>query len=224
MVISVVILAFFLFLVYRKTLYFRYDPKLWITVLHTFHNQYTLIAYSRYFSFEQFGSLEELWFYLVIHRQIYYFIKEVDHSEVIDQLVSRFQFRELQNIFNYHVYWENKAIVDYMMKSSIFFQYPNYPDLHRLVEEEKWSCFDMITGHVFTEFDNLFDKLPVDSYPCMLELARRLKHSNKLKYNPKLNQYVVEYNKKTMARIEPFMKYQRLPQDLNHLVAGYLLY
>jgi len=224
MVISVVIISFFLFLVYRNTIYFRYDPKLWITVLRPFPNQYTLIAYSRYLSFEQFESLEELWFYLVIHRQIYYFIKEVDHKSVIDQLVSRFQLRELQKIFNYHVYWEHKSIVEYMMNSSLLFQYPAYTDLHRLVAEEKWGCFEMITNHLLNAFDDIFEKLPVESYPCMLELARRLKVNQKLEHNPKIKQYVTNYNKETMKRIEPFMKYERLPQDLNHLVAGYLLY
>jgi hypothetical protein len=205
-------------------MYFRYDLKLWITILRLYPNHYTLIAYSRYLSFEQFGSLEELWFYLVMHRQIYYFIEDVDHRAVIDKLFTRLQIRELQHIFNYHVYWEHKSIVKYMMNSGLLFQYPTYTDLHTLVSEEKWGCFDMITGHLFNAFDDIFEKLPIDSYSCILELARRLKDNKKLDHNPKIKQYVSEYNKQTMKRIDPFIKYERLPQDLNNLVAGYLLY
>ena len=72
--------------------------------------------------------------------------------------------------------------------------------------------------------DTIFDKINPDSYSCVLELGRRLKENHKLFYNPKIKSYLEIHNTETMKQLVPFMKQERLPQDINHLVASYLLY
>jgi hypothetical protein len=77
---------------------------------------------------------------------------------------------------------------------------------------------------MWDEFDQIFDKIPEESYPCVLELSRQLRRKKILDYNPKIKKYVDLHNRETMKNLEPFMKDQRLPQDISNLVASYLLY
>ena len=216
---TIALLAF----LYRKTVYFRFEPRLSIIILKN-NNGYTLISYSNGFTFDAYDTLEELWVGLITTHHIYYFIDQVNSFSVLDKLMQRLQLFDIDKIFHYQVYWENKTLVHYMLKKNILLHYPTYPHFHTLISDQKWGCFDLVTSTMFDEFDSVFDKLNPDSYSCVLELGRRLKESHKLVYNPKVKSYLEKHNMETMKQIEPFMEQERLPQDINHLVASYLLY
>jgi hypothetical protein len=155
---------------------------------------------------------------------VYYFIDLVKPSIVLDKLRNSLSIYPLQQIFNYSVYWENRKIVHYMMTTNILFVYPIYNNLYSLVADKKWGCFDLVTRNMLYEFDDIFEKLPEECYPNILELGRRLKRLNKLDFNDKIKAYLHNHNLETMKNLEAFMKYERLPLDVSKLVASYLLY
>jgi hypothetical protein len=222
MILPLFTVALFAFL-YRKTVYCRIEPRLSIIIFKN-NNGYTLITYSNRFTFDAYDTLEELWVGLITIHRIYYFIDAVDSKSVIDKLMRKLQLFDIDKIFHYQVYWENQSLVRYMLKKNILLHYPTYPHIHTLIADQKWGCFDLVTTLMFDEFDTIFDKINPDSYSCVLELGRRLKESYKLFYNPKIKSYLEQYNTETMKRLVPFMEQERLPQDINHLVASYLLY
>jgi hypothetical protein len=171
-----------------------------------------------------YDTLEELWIGLITVQQIYYFIEEVNSFSVIDRLMNSLNLFDIDKIFHYQVYWENQTLVRYMLKKNILLHYPTYPYFHTLIADQKWGCFDLVTKTMFDEFDTIFDKINPESYSCVLELGRRLKESYKIIYNPNIKSYLERHNTETMKQLVPFMKQERLPQDINHLVASYLLY
>jgi len=208
---------------YRRTTYCCLEPKLSIIILKN-NNGYTLITYSNRFAINSYDTLEDLWVGLITVHHIYYIIDAVDSFAVVDKLMRKLQLFDIEKLFHSHVYWENKPLVSYMLKKNILLHYPTYPHIHTLIADQKWGCFDLVTTIMFDEFDTIFDKIHPDSYSCVLELGRRLKKSDKINFNPKINKFLDEYNLKTMKQLQPFMEQERLPQDLNHLVASYLLY
>ena len=221
--IFVTILLVVIWDLYRRTTYCRFEPKLSIIIIQT-NNGYLLLTYSMNFCIKYYDTLEQLWIHLVQHNRIYYFIDAVKSEQVIDYFMRHLDLYQVEQLFHYHVYWENKGLVRYMMKKNVLLHYPVYPNFYSLIVDEKWTCFTMVTEMMWDEFDTIFEKISPDSSRCVLELSRILRSRQILQYNPKIKKYVEDHNKKTMARIEPFMKDQRLPQDLNHLVASYLLY
>lgn len=208
---------------YRRTTYFRFDPKLSIIIIRA-NNGYLLLTYNTTFHFEHYATLENLWVYLVGQHRIYYFIDGVKPEKVVDQLMNQLHLYQVEQLFHYHIYWENKSLVHYMMKKNILLHNSSYPNFYSLVVDKKWKCFGIVTNLMWDEFDVIFDKISPESYDCVLDLSRILRYRKILDYNPKIKKYVENHNLETMKKIEPFMNHKRLPLDVCKLVATYLLY
>ncbi len=222
MILPLLTISLVIFL-YRKIIYYRIDPALSIIIIKN-NNGYSLLTYSNRFTFDTYETLEELSKNLVIKHRVYYLIDQVDGYKVVDYLMRGLHLSSIEKMFHYHVYWENKELVLYMLRKNILLQFVTYPDFHILVTDKKWRCFDLVTSLMAEEFDTIFDKLHPDNYDCILELGRRLKKQHKLFYNPKIQNFLNEHNLEIMKQLQPFINNEILPLDVNKMIASYLLY
>jgi len=148
----------------------------------------------------------------------------VKSEQVVDKLMRGLHLYQVEKLFHYHVYWENKPLVQYMMRKNVLLHNSVYDEFYSLVVDKKWKCFGIVTNLMWDEFDVIFDKISPDFYHRVLDLSRILRARKILEYNPKIKKYVEDHNLETMKQLHPFMSHKRLPLDVCKLVASYLLY